>query len=291
MRVLGTLLMAAMVCICACNRFPAQGKRSGEEKTRTLDEMSVAQLRVFLKGYSGDWRADTDQSRGVPGPPLLKAIPADAVNVDLARPDSLSFGNTPVADVIAQRRSARAFSDASLSSEELSFLLWCTQGISETIRDAAGKTVHHLRTVPSGGARHPLETYLVINRVSGVRPGIYRYLPATHALLLEQEMTDLPALTMRLCYGQDYVGDAAAVFIWAAIPYRTEWRYGYIAHRMIAMDAGHVCQNLYLAAESIDAGACAILAYDQQGMDSLIGVDGNDEFTIYLAAVGKKKAE
>jgi nitroreductase len=58
---------------------------------------------------------------------------------------------------------------------------------------------------------------------------------------------------------------------------------------MIAMEAGHVCQNLYLAAESIGAGACAVLGYDQERMDSLIGVDGTDEFTIYMASVGKTR--
>jgi len=80
------------------------------------------------------------------------------------------------------------------------------------------------------------------------------------------------------------------MFVWATVPERTEWKYGYIAHRMIAIEAGHVCQNLYLAAESIDAGACAMLGYSQPHMDALIGVDGKDEFTIYTAAVGKKVA-
>jgi SagB-type dehydrogenase family enzyme len=81
--------------------------------------------------------------------------------------------------------------------------------------------------------------------------------------------------------------DAAAVFIWAAIPYRTEWKYAYLSPRMIAMEAGHVCQNLYLSAESIGAGACAMLAYDQASIDALIGVDGKDEFALYLACVGR----
>jgi SagB-type dehydrogenase family enzyme len=291
MRSLCTLLTAGLICFCSCNRIPAQDQKAAEETTRTLDEMSKEQLRVFLKGYSGDWRGDTDQSKGITEPSFLKDVPEDAVTVDLAKPDTLLLGNAPLADVIVQRRSTRRFSKASLDNEELSFLLWCTQGISETVRDDAGEILHHLRTVPSGGARHPLETYLAIHRVDGIRPGVYRYLPDSHSLLLVAEASDLPALMTRLCYGQAYAGEASVVFIWAAIPYRTEWRYGYIAHRMIAMDAGHVCQNLYLAAESIGAGACAMLAYDQEGTDSLIGVDGSDEFAIYLAAVGKKRFE
>ena len=253
--------------------------------------MSTEQLRVFLKGYAGDWREDTEQSRGISGPPLLKDVPEDGVIIDLVEPETLSLGDAELAEMIVQRRSTRQFSNVPLNNEELSFLLWCTQGITSTIKDDRGEILHHLRTVPSGGARHPLVTYLAIHRVDGIRPGIYRYLPGAHALLLVDIPSDLSATITRLCYGLAYPGEASVVFIWAAMPYRTEWRYGYIAHRMIAMDAGHVCQNLYLAAESIGSGVCAMLAYDQQGMDNLIGVDGNNEFTIYLAAVGKKRVE
>jgi nitroreductase len=66
-----------------------------------------------------------------------------------------------------------------------------------------------------------------------------------------------------------------------------EWRYDIAAHKVIALDAGHVCQNLYLACEAIGAGTCGIAAYHQELMDALIRVDGHDEFTVYLAAVGK----
>ena len=77
------------------------------------------------------------------------------------------------------------------------------------------------------------------------------------------------------------------MFVWTALPYRTEWRYATISHKVIAMDAGHMCQNLYLAVEAIQAGTCAIGAYDQDPMDRLIGVDGEEEFVIYVAPVGK----
>ena len=68
---------------------------------------------------------------------------------------------------------------------------------------------------------------------------------------------------------------------------RVEWRYGLAAHKVIALDAGHVCQNLYVACQAIEAGTCATAAYDQEAMDALLGLDGEDEFTIYVAPVGK----
>ncbi len=91
----------------------------------------------------------------------------------------------------------------------------------------------------------------------------------------------------KICGGQTFAGRGAVVFIWAIIPYRIEWRYSTIAHKAAAIEAGHICQNLYLACEAIGAGTCAIVAYDQKSADAFIGVDGKDEFTVYIAPVGK----
>jgi SagB-type dehydrogenase family enzyme len=97
----------------------------------------------------------------------------------------------------------------------------------------------------------------------------------------------MEAALTRATLGQGFVGDSAVTFVWTTVPYRMEWRYSLAAHRVILIDVGHVCQNLYLACEAIDAGTCAVGAYDQQAIDALIGVDGEDEFTVYLAPVGK----
>ncbi len=119
--------------------------------------------------------------------------------------------------------------------------------------------------------------------------GIYRYLPLEHQLLFEFTEEDLNKKIIRAVLGQPYPGEAAITFIWASIPYRMEWRYGIAAHKIIAIEVGHVCQNLYLACEAIGVGTCAIAAYDQEGIDKLLRIDGQDEFTIYLASVGRKR--
>jgi SagB-type dehydrogenase family enzyme len=144
------------------------------------------------------------------------------------------------------------------------------------------------RTVPSGGACHPFETYLLVRHVLGLEPGLYRYLPVGHKLLLVSTDPDLTERMLEACYRQ-YVHSSAVVFAWTALPYRTEWRYTFLSAKMIAQDSGHLCQNLYLACVAIGAGTCAIGAYDQDKVDPILGVDGNDEFTIYLATVGKVK--
>jgi SagB-type dehydrogenase family enzyme len=108
-----------------------------------------------------------------------------------------------------------------------------------------------------------------------------------HQLLLLSPRDGLGPQVAQAALGQPFAGKSAVTFVWTAIPYRMEWRYGLAAHKVIAIDAGHVCQNLYLACAAISAGTCAVAAYHQQAMDELLGVDGEEEFTIYLAPVGK----
>lgn len=90
-------------------------------------------------------------------------------------------------------------------------------------------------------------------------------------------------------FGQGLLSAAAVAFFWTALPARMEWRYDLAAHKVIAIDAGHVGQNLYLACEALGAGCCAVAAYDQDACDTLLDVNGNEEFTIYLAAVGRRR--
>jgi len=189
----------------------------------------------------------------------------------------------PPAHAIGNRESRRSYRAEPLTLEELSFLLWATQGIRQRIDSG-----HALRTVPSAGCRHAFETYLCVLNIRGLDQGIYRYLPVEHQLLFEFTEENLNLKIVQAVLGQPYPGKAAVTFVWTAIPYRMEWRYGMAAHKVIAIDAGHVCQNLYLACEAIGAGTCAIAAYDQEGMDELLRIDGEDESTIYLASVGRR---
>ncbi len=192
-----------------------------------------------------------------------------------------------LAELIAHRRSRRDYSEAPLTLDDLGFLLWSAQGISAADLDEQGGVQQLYRTAPSAGGRHPLETYLFVQRVEGLQPGLYRYLSAEHQLILLKEGSHHEEL-QTACYGSSALSQAAALLVWTAVPYRTEWKYGTIAHRMIAMEAGHACQNLYLAGEALELGVCAMSAYDQKRMDALLGVDGQDEFAMYMATVGHR---
>ena len=250
---------------------------------------SMASWRKVLKADRWDeWeKLETDQRKGIPVPPPQKPCAADAVLIDLVSPEGLKLGQMPLVEAIRRRRSHRAFTPDPLTLEELSFLLWATQGVSRAIEGPGGKIVRTLRSVPSGGGRHPFETYLLANRVDGLKPGLYRYLPLEHKLYLLRAGADLADEVCAACRGQRFVKESAVTFIWTAIPYRTEWRYAMLSSKIIAQDSGHLCQNLYLASEAIGAGTCAIGAYDQAKIDPILGVDGEEEFTVYVAPVGK----
>jgi len=225
----------------------------------------------------------TDQNRGVPPPPIEKPFPSNALCIKLPFPETwTTIPGKELTQAIKDRKSHRVYQPEPLSLEELASLLWSTQGVR-------GKPFHGsaYRNVPSAGCRHALETYLAVLNIKGLSPGIYRYLPLTHELLFEFKVENLPEKMVEASLGQPYPGKAAVTFIWVAIPYRMEWRYDLAAHKVILLDAGHVCQNLYLACEAIGCGTCAIAAYDQTLLDQLLALDGEDEFAIYMAPVGK----
>jgi len=226
----------------------------------------------------------TDQNKGVPAPPLQKPYQSNQRIISLSSPEDWPVDmDVSLRSAITHRKSRRTFSQEPLSLDELSFLLWGTQGIRQQINESAA-----YRMVPSAGCRHCFETYLAVSNVQDLTSGVYRYLPVGHSLVFENDNNQSGFLS-QAALNQSFIEKAPVTFIWTCIPYRMEWRYGLCAHRVIAMDAGHVCQNLYLACEAIQAGTCAIAAFHQQKMDQLIGVDGEDEFVIYLAPVGKRR--
>jgi SagB-type dehydrogenase family enzyme len=265
-------------------RWQITTRKGNQKNMKTYPEFE--QGRTFLKSpiNAPSDMMDSDEDRKVEAPPFQKEYPEDGQLIDLVSIEELSIGKTSFVEVLTNRKSRRKYTNEALSLEEISFLLWAVQGVHRVARKPP---VTH-RTVPASGGIHPFETYLVINRVEAVHPGLYRYLPSEHKLLfLRQICSEWLARLGYACRGQEFVGKGAVVFIWTTIPYRTEWRYANEAHKAIAQASGHVCQNLYLASEAIGAGTCAITAYAQQAMDTLIEVDGEQEFTIYLAPVGK----
>jgi SagB-type dehydrogenase family enzyme len=223
--------------------------------------------------------------RGAPVPEAERPIPPDALVVELpAPPEILPEKTRGLFDILRTRRSRRAYSAAPIALKELAALLWSVQGVVESGR---GFT---LRTAPSAGARHPLETYVMINRVEGLAAGLCRYSPAGHRLIRLGVDASVAGSLAAACLGQDLLRTSAVSFIWTAAIERGRWKYQQRTYRYIYLDAGHACQNLYLACEALGLGCCAVAAFDDDQVDRILGVDGREEFTIYLATVGRVQA-
>lgn len=225
-----------------------------------------------------------ERAGSAPQPPLELPWPEEAELIALPAPADLAIPPADLRQVIEQRRSVRHYDlDAPLSLEELSYLLWLTQGVKRLT-----KRPSTLRTVPSAGARHAFETYLAVNRVSGLEPGLYRFIATRHALLRQEAPSDLTPRLALACGQQEHILQSTVTFIWMAVGERMRFRYVERSLRYLFLDAGHVCQNLYLAAESIGCGVCAMGSFFEEQLNGLIGADGKDHFAIYLASVGKK---
>ncbi len=260
----------------------------------SFDRKTILRYRRLLKARAlRDFEElpegfQTDQQKNIPNPPLQKSYSKEAELLDLLDVEEFSVGlEHTLFDSLKNRRSHRTYTNDPLSLEELSYLLWASDGVHEVTKHHGSGTK---RTVPSGGARHPYEIYLIINNVVSLKPGIYRYLAIEHKLLFLKSIEEIEQETLeKLTRGRArLILKGAVIFLFVAIPYRMEWRYSIRSHKVIAIEAGHLCQNLYLACEALNLGTCAIAAYNQKIADEIIGVDGDDEFTVYLAPVGKK---
>lgn len=237
----------------------------------------------FYEKSKPQYAEPSQQTQGLPQPPLELDYPPASPLIALPEADQVQIQAMDLRTAIEDRITVRHYSDEPLGLEELSYLLWVTQGV----RQVTARPVT-LRNVPSAGARHAFETFLLINLVTGLEPGLYRYVAGEHALLLADVGADVNGRLTKACFDQKQVASSAVTFFWAAVLERMYWRYGERGYRYLFLDAGHVCQNLYLAAASVGSGACAIGHYDDDLINAALGLDGERLFTVYGASLGKR---
>jgi SagB-type dehydrogenase family enzyme len=167
-----------------------------------------------------------------------------------------------------------------MALEELSRLLHYGGGIT------AERWGNRLRAAPSAGALYPIEVYPVIHRVQGLEPGLYHYRVQDHALELLRT-ADLTGEIVRHGLAQGFLGEANLVLVLTAIFQRLRWKYQERTYRYALLEAGHLGQNVYLAATSMGMGACAVGAFLDEELNGMLGIDGRGEAAIYLLAIGK----
>ena len=222
-----------------------------------------------MEGHTLDWSRQPEPYKNYEAP--LAVIP-------LPEPDLT--GDPNLWQLLYSRRSRREYDGGRpLTTEKLSALLWATQGVTARYGEVP------FRTAPSAGGLYPVETYLLVRVVEGLEPGIYHFRPHTFDLEFLKKGDQTRELAEAVL-GQTIVMAAQVTFIWTAIVERSKWKYRQRAYRYIYLDAGHIGENLYLAAGALGLGVCAIGAFYDDRANGIIGVDGVEETVIYMATVG-----
>ena len=159
-------------------------------------------------------------------------------------------------------------------------MLWAAQGVT------ARRGEYSLRTTPSAGALYPVEPYVVVHSVEGIAPGVYHYGVRSHCLECIRQ-GDHRSRVARAALDQQMAYTATVVFVWTAVFARSKWKYDQRAHRYVYLDAGHIAQNVALAAQAMDLGSCQVAAFYDDEVNALLEVDGTAESAIYMTVVGK----
>ena len=226
--------------------------------------------RGEVRGGRLDWASKPPTYKSYPGTPKL------------ALSDPTVAGGVPIWDVILERRSERRFQAVPLKEEELSQLLWAAQGVTRTQQSVG------LRAAPSAGALYPVETYVVIHDVEAVEAGLYHY-DVAHHQLEQLKVGDFRTAIARAALDQPMAARANVVLVWTAVFQRSKWKYRQRAYRYVYLDAGHIAQNVALAAVALGVGSCQIAALYDEEANGLLGVDGVSESTIYMTVIGRPR--
>ena len=225
-----------------------------------------------------------EQSRQWPMPAAIKSYSGTS---PIELPAVQRRGSFP--DTLRARRTWRRFDRRPIALRDLSTLLDLSAGVQQWVT-ARGEGRVPLKTSPSGGARHPIEVYVLVRQVSSLSAGIYHYASDRHALELLPGSGSPPPFD-ELLPTQWWYRDAAALVLFTAVFERTRWRYhAPRAYRAILIEAGHVCQTFCLTATWLGLAPFCSMAIADRAAERLLGIDGISESVIYAAGVGSRPA-
>lgn len=210
-------------------------------------------------------QGDMAQSDKIPEPGELIDLPLPVLD-----------GAVSLEKALTLRRSVRTYSDEPLSLDELAQLLWSAQGITND---------RGFRTAPSAGATFPIEMFVMVNRVEGLKKGIYHHIIDSHQLRFLRE-TDIAAELARASLSQSMIADGGVVLIFAAEFERTTQRYGERGIRYVYNEIGHVSQNVHLQAAALGLATVVIGAYRDDEVEELLDL-GEHLRVLYMMPVGK----
>lgn len=185
-------------------------------------------------------------------------------------------GRMSVEEAIATRRSKRAYRSDPVELAEAGQLLWAAQGVTDE--------KERKRAAPSAGGLYPLETYLVATKVDGLAPGVYKYRPEEHDLVLQtsgERRRELAALI-----DQDCIRFSACVLVFAAVYERITARLGERSVCFVHMEAAHAAENVQLQGTALGLGSVVVGVFRADEIRRILALQ-EGEVPVYLMAVGK----
>ena len=215
-------------------------------------------------------------ARQVPEP--IPVGPSPTVNRSrIELPEPRYESKVSIEEALLSRRSIREYTGEPLTLQEVSQLLWATQGIT----DPRG-----FRTAPSAGALYPLELYVVVGDVENLAKGVYRYEPQEHELIKVLD-GDQRLEVAKAALKQESVEKAAIDIVVTAVYERTTVKYGDRGIRYVHMEVGHAAQNLCLQATAMNLGTVTVGAFYDEQVKEVLNLPENEQ-PLYIIPVGKK---
>jgi SagB-type dehydrogenase family enzyme len=222
------------------------------------------------------------QARVDPPPAAVKRYRrSPVVKLPLATVDDDGFVR-----VLRERRTWRRFSSEPVTAGELGLILNLTSGVQKWVRTGIGEVP--LKTSPSGGARHPIECYVAIRRVRGIRAGLYHYAADTQHLE-RIKAGDMTGRIRAWMPQSGYFARAAFVVLFTSMFQRQVWRYPYArAYRAALVEAGHVCQTFCLTATWLGLAPFCLMGLADHEIERDLRIDGIRESVLYAAGAGRR---
>lgn len=194
--------------------------------------------------------------------------------IPLPRP---KLEDVSIKKLLFQRKSTREFSHTSVYLQKLSSLLYFSCGLKNNSPPFVAN-----RFYPSGGARYPLEIYLLSLKTE-LPTGLYHYYVKNHSL---EELSLFNKPDLYRYFRQKWTSRASLFILISAVFKRSTVKYGDRGYRHTLIEAGHVGQNIYLLSEALQLSCCAIGGFSDNELNKLLDIDGIDETVIYAFAIG-----
>ncbi|MBA7537150.1 hypothetical protein ES705_29417 [subsurface metagenome] len=204
-------------------------------------------------------------------------------NTNLPSPQTDSI--VSLEQTLLKRRSHRNFLNDAINLEELSQILWAAYGITKS-KNFPPSLQGGFKTAPSAGATYPLNLYAVAGNVKGIETGVYRYISLDHKLkrMIDEDVRQFLA---QAAFDQEMIRIAPAAIFFSAVFERATKRYGNRGRdRYVCTDLGHSAQNVYLQAEALNLGTCAIGAFNDKQVREVMQLSEEEE-PLYIMPVGK----